>query len=52
MEAWDVEVTQVEVPSELYELRITNLIDCLLKLDGILFPDEDFGDSNSEGEAA
>lgn len=47
-----VEIIQVEIPNELYELRVTNLIDQLLKLDGILFPDEDFGDSNSEGEAA
>ncbi|MGE0631735.1 MAG: hypothetical protein AB7O96_04980 [Pseudobdellovibrionaceae bacterium] len=52
METEDVEIIQVEIPNEIYEKRVVNLIDCLLKLDGILFPDEDFGDSNSEGEAA
>ncbi len=37
-----VEIVQEEIPEEVYEKRLIQLIEHLLKLDGILFPEETF----------
>ena len=35
-----IEIVQAEISRELYEKKVISLIEHLLKLDGILFPEE------------
>lgn len=35
-----IEVVQEKIPEEIFEKKVINLIEHLLKLDGILFPEE------------
>ena len=43
-----IEIIQEEIPEELYNRKVINLIEHLLKLDGILFPEETATENTKE----
>lgn len=43
-----IEIIQEEIPEELYNRKISALIEHLLKLDGILFPEETATENRQE----